>query len=137
MKSPLRFKIIRWTRQVRAWFGLNKGMEPQHYFYTLSKPLTPEQIWQRLWPYGWGYNTLSHMYKEQILTVRRLDPPRHQWHLRFYSNGNISGHYETDPIQFPLEHIDGVELRPLSESEVLEIKRQLGLAPSIHYVRHA
>lgn len=126
MKFPLRFKLIRWTRQLRAWLGLNKGMEPQHYFYTLPKALTPREISALLWFHGWGYNTLSHTYKGQIFTCRKLDPPRHQWHLRFYSNGDISGHYEVDPFVFPLEHIDGVDLRSLNEGEIFKLKGQLG-----------
>lgn len=101
-------------------------MEAKHYLFTLPEPLTPEQIWDRLWPHGWGYNTLSHTYRHQVFTVRQLDPPRHQWHLRFYKDGAVSGHYEVDCIKFPLEHLDGVELRSLTEKEILVIRGQLG-----------
>lgn len=121
----MRFRIIRWTRQLRIWLGGRKSIEQKHYMFVLPKPLTPEQIWERLWPHGWGYNTMSHTYYGQIYTVRKLDPPRHQWHLRFYSKGAVSGHYEVDAIQFPLEHLDGVDLRPLTNVEKDEIRGYL------------
>jgi len=100
-------------------------MERKHYLFTLPKRLTPEEIWEKLWPSGWGYNALSQTYKGQIYTVRKLVPPRHQYHLRFYQNGDVSGHYEVDNLQFPLEHLDGVDLRPLNSEEIAGLKAEL------------
>lgn len=125
MKGPWRFRLIRWTRQLRIWLGGWKEMERRHYLFTHSQPLTPEQICERLWRHGWGYNTMSHTYRGQRFTVRRPDPPRHQWHLRFYSDGRVSGHYEVDPFIFPLEHLDGVDLRALNNSEIYELMMEL------------
>lgn len=122
----MRFTIIRWTRQLRIWFGGRKGMEAKHYLFTLPERLTPEQIFERLWRHGWGYNVMSHTFSQQIFTVRKPVPPRHQYHLRFYKNGSVSGHFEVDPVQFALEHLDGVDLRPLNEEEILKLRGQLG-----------
>ncbi|KKM74849.1 hypothetical protein LCGC14_1396230 [marine sediment metagenome] len=113
----MRFKLIRWTRQLRIWLGGRKEMEAKHYLFTLPKPMTPEQIWEKLWPHGWGYNVLSHAYKGQILTCRKLAEPHYQYHLRFYKNGDVSGHFEVDHGIFKLEHLDGVDLRPLKKEE--------------------
>jgi hypothetical protein len=121
----LRYKLVRWTRQIRIFFGGGKEMEQKHYMFRLPHPLTPEDIWKKLWVSGWGYNALSHTYKGQIYTVRKLVPPRHQYHLRFYSNGDVSGHFEVDNIQFPLEHLDGVDLRPLNNEEIAALKAEL------------
>lgn len=123
----IRFKLVRLTRQLRIWLGGGKLMEAKHYLFTLPVPLTPEEIWERLWPQGWGYNTMSHTYRSQIFTVRKLVPPRHQYHLRFYKDGKVSGHYEVDCIQFPLEHLDGVDLRQLKAGEKAELLNQLGV----------
>lgn len=117
----MRFKLIRWTRQLRILLGGRKPMEAHHFLFYLAKPLTPKQIWKIMWPHGWGYNALSHTFKGQIITLRKPVPPRHQYHLRFYKGGAVSGHFEVDPVQFPLEHLDGVDLRPLTEEEKLEI----------------
>ena len=121
----IRYKIIKATRRLRILFGGYKSMERKHYLFTLSKVLTPQEISERLWKDGWGYNTLSTTHKGQIFTVRKVVPPRYQYHLRFYKDGAVSGHFEVDPIQFPLEHLDGVDLRGLNEEETSEIKSQL------------
>lgn len=121
----MRFKLIRWTRQLRIWVGGRKGIEQKHYLFRFRFPLEAKDIWGRLWPHGWGYNTMSHTYRQQIFTVRKPVPPRHQYHLRFYKDGRVSGHFEIDPLQFPLEHLDGVELRPLTPSEIDSLKEEL------------
>ncbi len=121
----LRYKLVRWTRQIRIFFGGGKEIEQKHYLFTLSKPLTPREIWNKLWSSGWGYNTLSHTYKGQIYTMRKVISPRYQYHLRFYKNGDVSGHFEVDNLQFPLEHFDGVDLRRLNDEETAALKVEL------------
>jgi len=123
----LRYKLFKWTRQMRIFFGGGREMEKKHYLFTLPKPMTPEKIWDRLWVFGWGYNALSQTYKGQIYTLRKLVPPRHQYHLRFYTNGDVSGHFEVDNSQSPFEHLDGVNLRPLSNEEIDKLKMELGV----------
>ncbi len=115
-----RFRLIRWTRQLRIWLGGRKEMEHKHYLFHI-KEATSQQIAGRLWPHGWGYNALSHTYRKQIITLRKPAPPRHQYHLRFYKGGAVSGHFEVDHGAFPLEHLDGVDLRSLSPAETVEI----------------
>lgn len=117
----IRYKVVRWTRQLRVFFGGGKSREAKHYMFTLAEPLTLKQIWERLWEHGWGYNVMSTTYRGQIFTVRKLVPPRHQYHLRFYKNGDVSGHFEVDPVQFTLEHFDSVDLRALTDEEKQEI----------------
>lgn len=119
----LRFRLVRWIRQFYNFFGEKE--KPEHYMFTLSTPLTPEQIWEKLWPHGWGFNALSHTYRHQIYTVRKLVPPHHQYHLRFYDNGDVTGHFEVEHTAFPLEHLDGVELRALTEMEKIQNRRLL------------
>ena len=125
--NMLRYKLVRWTRQIRIFLGGGKEMEKKHYLFTLPKPLTPEEIWGKLWVSGWGYNSLSQTYKRQIYTMRKPVPPRHQYHIRFYKNGDVSGHFEVDNLQFPLEHLDGVELRRFSNAEIAALKAELGV----------
>jgi len=123
----LKIKLAKWIMQISIFFGGGKEMEEKHYLFTLQKPLTPEEIWQKLWDSGWGYNVLSTTYRKQIYTMRKLVPPRHQYHIRFYKNGNVSGHFEVDNIQFPLEHLDGEDLRPFNAEEKAALKSELGV----------
>ena len=121
----LRYRLVRLTRQIRIFFGGGKEMEQKHYLFTLPRLLTPVEIWDKLWPSGWGYNTFSQTYKGQIYTMRKVVSPRHQYHLRFYKNGDVSGHFEVDNLQFPLEHLDGVDLRRLNDEEIAALKVEL------------
>lgn len=123
-----RFSLERLFRQLLIWLGGTKGGEEKFFLFTLPVTLTPKQIWERMWPCGyadmqsgWGFNIMSHAYKKQICTMRKLDLPNHQYHLRFYSDGRVEGHYEVDFVNFPLEHHDSVDLRPLTEEEKLAI----------------
>ena len=123
----LRYKLNRWIMRIRLFFGGGKEMERKHYLFTLPKPLKAKEIWNKLWASGWGYNALSSTYRGQIYTLRKIVPPRHQYHIRFYKNGDVSGHFEVDNLQFPLEHLDGVDLRRLNEEEIASLKSELGV----------
>ena len=125
--NMLRYKLVRWTRRIRIFFGGGKEMEQKHYLFTLPKPFTPEEIWGKLWVSSWGYNSISTTYRGQLYTMRKLVPPRHQYHIRFYKNGDVSGHFEVENLQFPLEHLDGVDLRPFNNEEIAALKSDLGV----------
>jgi len=115
-----RYNLVRWTRQLRIWLG--GGCENQKYLiHHLPLKLLPETIGSLLWPLNYGINILSHTYHHQTFTVRKPIPPGHQIHLRFYENGDVTGHFEVDPNIFPLEHIDRVDLRTLKPEEIEKI----------------
>ena len=125
--APLLFKLVKWTRTIRIFFGGYKAMEEKHKLFLRPKPLTPEQIYSLLIPHCYQYNHISTTYKKQIFTVRKLTSTEYQIHLRFYSDGWVSGHYELQPEQYPLGHLWGVDLRQLNKGEILVIREQLGL----------
>lgn len=122
MKEGLLYKLVKWTRAVRIFFGRYTAMEEKHKLFRLPILLTPEEIYKKLIPHCYQYNTMSTTYKEQIFTVRKLTDSLHQIHLRFYSNGWVSGHYEFQPDMFPVEHLKGVDLRSLAPEEREEIR---------------
>ena len=128
MRKGLLFRLVKWSRAIRIFFGRYTAMEEKHKLFQLPKLLTPREIYKELIDDGYQYNTLSSTYKRQIFTVRRLTDLNHQIHLRFYSNRWVSGHYELQPDQWPVEHLQGRDLRPLNESEVFKLKGQLGVA---------
>ena len=103
-------------------------MEEKHKLFQLPKPLTPREIYRRLIDDCYQYNTMSTTYKKQIFTVRKLTDLDHQIHLRFYSDGWVSGHSELQPDQWPIAHLRGRDLRPLSQLEIIRLKVQLGLS---------
>lgn len=123
----LLFKLVKATRAIRIFFGGFTEMEERHKLFRRLKPLTPREIMHRLIGDGYQYNALSTTYKKQIWTVRKLTDLDHQIHLRFYSNGWVSGHYELQPEMWPAEHLQGKDLRPLNEGEVFKLKGELGV----------
>lgn len=112
-----RYKLIKLTRAIRIFFGGYKAMEEKHKLFRLPEALTPREIAERFMPHQYYYNVASSTYRKQIYTVRRLVDLDHQYHLRFYSNGWVSGHYELRPEAHPLEHLGGVDLRSLTDRE--------------------
>ena len=113
----LRFKLFRFLKQLLIWIGGNKPSETKFYLFTLDPILSAEQLWDILWNEGWGFNALSHTFRHQLYTMRKPVPPRHQYHLRFFDDGRIEGHFEVDPFIFLAEHSDGVDLRAFNPVE--------------------
>jgi len=114
------YRLIRWSRQIRIWLSGNKEREERFkLFYVFVDDLT---FRRRLILLGYQENLFSHTFKGQIATVRRLDKDGdHQYHLRFYSNGEVTGHYEMDYFTHQKEHLDGKDLRKLKRKEIQEI----------------
>jgi|GEM_PF-3038807 len=118
----MRYKLIKLTRRIRILLGGFKSMEEKHKLFQRWKPeegkfrIDVEWIASRLRDHGYYYNVASTTYRKQIYTARKLIDHDHQIHLRFYSDGWVSGHYELQPVH-PLEHLDGVELRALTKEE--------------------
>ena len=118
-----RYKLIKATRRIRILLGGFKEMEEQHKLFQLEqKFVDPKFISYTLLDHGYFYNTLSTTFNRQIYTARKLKDSDYQIHLRFYSNGWVSGHFELRPDSHPLEHLAGIHLRPLYQSEREELK---------------
>lgn len=119
--AVMRYTIIKATRRLRILFGGFKEIEEQHKLFQLPKPPSAERIAGRLMAYRYYYNTLSTTYRKQVYTARKLVDLDHQVHVRAYSDGWVSAHYELRPDSHPLEHLDGEELRSLNEQEKEEL----------------
>ena len=126
MTKGLLFKLVKWSRAVRILFGGYKAMEEKHKLFQLAEPPTPREIYRRLIDDCYQYNTMSTTYKKQIFTVRKLTDIDHQIHLRFYSDGWVSGHSELQPEMWPSLHLQGRDLRPLNKDEIFKLRGQLG-----------
>jgi len=117
----LRYQLIKMTRRIRILLGGYRSMEEKHKLFQIPDILAhPVIIAKMLEGHSYYYNCLSTTYRKQIYTVRKLVDINHQYHLRFYKDGWVSGHYELRP-EHPLEHLDGVELRSLNEQEKEEL----------------
>jgi len=127
MRKGLLFRLVKWSRAIRILFGGYTAMEEKHKLFELPYPFTPREIYKKLLDDCYQYNALSSTYKKQIFTVRKLTDLDYQIHLRFYSDTWVSGHYELQPEQWPVEHLQGKDLRALNEGEIFKLKGQLGV----------
>ncbi len=126
MTKGLLFKLVKWSRAIRIFFGGYKAMEEKHKLFRLAEPPTPREIYRRLIDDCYQYNTMSTTYKKQIFTVRKLTDLHHQLHLRFYSDGWVTGHSELQPEMWPIAHLTGRDLRSLNKDEIFKLRGQLG-----------
>lgn len=114
-------KLLRILWKIQAWFG---KPEPEEFkLFVLSPRISALEFRKRLIPLCYQENLFSITYRGQIFTARKLDPDGiHQYHLRCYENGQVTGHREMDYYTHTKEHNQGVDLRILTKDEVKEIK---------------
>jgi len=121
--------LVKWSRRIRILLGGYKSYEEQHWLFNLTGKMPIEEIRRRLIPLCYQYNAFSSTYLGQVWTCRKLDKDNiHQYHLRFYHNHKstiVTGHWELDPLLFPLEHLKGVDLKCLTISEIQSLKLAL------------
>jgi hypothetical protein len=54
-----------------------------------------------------GFERTKLAWKEpgEILSLRRVDGLKYQWHIRVFDDGEVRGHYELSPESSPLKHL--------------------------------
>jgi len=119
------YKLIRWTRQLRIWLSGNKEGEWRFRLFTLPVVIPPLEFRERLLSLGYDYNMFSLAYQGQLFTVRKAVPGGHQYHLRYYDDGMVTGHYEVDWLADETAHNKGIDLRALTKREIAAIRRRL------------
>ena len=122
------YRLLRWSRQIRIWLGGNKGREERFKLFQILPRIGDIDFRRKLIPLMYQENLFSHTFKDQIATVRKLsEDGKHQYHLRLYSDGWVTGHYEMDYYMYQKEHLDGKDLRKLTRKEKLYIGVALDL----------
>ncbi|KKM76485.1 hypothetical protein LCGC14_1379610 [marine sediment metagenome] len=122
----LRYQLVKATRRLRILLGGYREKELEHAMFRLfhppKSPFSVEGLGEVLRKHGFYYNSLSTTYRKQIYTARKILSWDHQIHIRFYSDGWVTGHGELRPECHPLEHLEGVEVKPLSEGAIEEVR---------------
>ena len=123
MKASLIFRIQRWLRFILQGVGKR---ENEHYLFTLETPLTDFELYSHLADPGWQPNYMGYVYKGQIYQCRRLvDKGRHQYHVRCYDGGKVTGHFEVSPEQDERLHLRGADLRTMDKHEAEGLKNTI------------
>jgi len=120
------YKLQRITRRLRIKFSGDKDREDKFKLFQILPRIGALDFRRKLIPLGYQENLFSYTFKKQIFTVRKLDPDgKHQYHLRYYSDGWCTGHWEYDYYLYQKEHMAGKDLRRLKRKEIREIKTAL------------
>lgn len=64
---------------------------------------------------GWGNHFMAWVDEGEVLSVRRLDGPDRQYHLRVFKDREVRGHYEFTPEAHPVRHMREDESVPRRE----------------------
>ena len=117
------FRLKRW------FYFLLKGVgkkEKEHHLFLLPSPSDAPDIYRKTSDAGYQPNYLGYVYRGQVYQCRRLvNRGKHQYHLRFYDTGEVTGHYELAPEIDVSDHLSGVDLRTMNKAEAEEIRRLL------------
>jgi len=124
MKQPsLLFRIHRFIYFILKGIGKR---EAEHYLFTLYEKLTDFDFYTQLAATGWTPNYMGYIYKGQIYQCRRIiHYGKHQFHVRCYDTGRITGHMEITPEWSESDHIKGVDLRTMNSHEAERLKQDI------------
>lgn len=118
-KRSLIFRIHRFIYFVLKGVG---KMEREHYLFTLPEPLPSEWLFSVLANHGWQPHYLGFMYSGQVYQCRKLlDRGEHQYHVRIYDDGRVTGHFEVSIEWNWRDHLAGVDLRTMNKAEEVEL----------------
>lgn len=71
---------------------------------------------------GFGNHFIAWGDDGEVVSLRRLDGPRFQYHLRIFKDGEVRGHYERTPETHPILHLKriGMEDRWMEFADFLD-----------------
>ncbi len=123
MQIKIQFYYL-WNNLVRKLFPF-KGR--QEYVLTKIDPkiLSKEEFEKKLIEINYQFNYFSFQDKDELTNLRRLyvspDLKIRQFHIRYYSDGEVRAHDELSYEEDAIGHVDSVSMTeiPTSEKELL------------------
>lgn len=88
------FLFVHGNKRQRYHIG---WLAPHHSLASLKMHLSTK--------WGFGNHFVAWEDDKQVLSWRKLDSFKMQYHLRLYSDGEIRGHYELTPEASPIAHL--------------------------------
>lgn len=102
------------VRDIGAWLGIVK-QDPfrQRFHLGYLKEGTDIALFvAHLRTHKFIYQRMAWIDPDEVLGMRKLDEfhPTWQYHVRVYKDGEVRGHYEKTPEDFPMDHLHEVGL---------------------------
>ena len=77
----------------------------QPYFITTIENIDIQKFERYLKKVGFEKAILSWKDPGEVLSMRKIDNDKYQYHIRIFSNGEIRGHYEYSSESNPIKHV--------------------------------
>ncbi len=84
-----------------------------------SSKYTVEDFKKHLLSIHFEKNRLSFKEPGELLSMRRVDGLKFQWHIRLFDDGEVRGHYEVSPEALPLRHLKDAYVRETDDKSFL------------------
>jgi hypothetical protein len=94
-----------WQKNLLKWGIIwhEKGRQRYHIGW-MAPGKTLEELKVHLSSFGFGNHFIAWIDEGQVLSWRKLVDFRHQYHVRFFEDGEIRGHFEFTPEAYPIKH---------------------------------
>ena len=116
--------ILRGWWKLQARFGKPEPVE--FYLFTLVPRLDALEFRERLIPLCYQQNPFGIAYKGMVYQCQRLDPDGiHMFHVRYFENGQVTGHYEIDYFVDTASHNKSIDLRKFTNNEIMILEKKL------------
>ena len=97
------------------------GRQPWHLGW-VAKGKTLRSFYKYVHTQGFSNHFIAWSDDGQVLSLRKREGFKFQYHLRVFSDGEIRGHYEETPESHPIQHFD----EKVFEPKLQEFRKWLG-----------
>lgn len=80
----------------------------QHYLIGRLDPNKIQEFLKYIKTQGFGNHFVAWEDSDEVIGLRRLDGPYHQYHIRIFADGEVRGHYEYTPEYHCIRHLKKV-----------------------------
>jgi len=109
------------TRDLILFLGLWKHEGRQPFLMGKLHKYSEEQFKKYLLQQGYEHDYLAWIDEGEVLSMRKREGKKHQYHIRLHSDKEIRAHYEHAPEAMPIHHlVCTVKLRPKYFKQLLK-----------------
>lgn len=111
------------VRDIAMALGIVHHEGRQNFLVGVINPAhTPRELATFLVQQGFGNHFIAWRDDDELVSLRRTDGFRYQYHLRIYTDGEVRCHYEYTPEYRPIHHLKGVGFEDRSREFIALLK---------------
>lgn len=115
MVKPV-FPFFRWL-SIKLGFVTQLPERQRYHLGYLRDGITYGEFVNHLHTQHFVFQRMAFIDPDEVIGMRRLDDsdPCYQYHVRVFKDGEVRGHYEKTPEDFPFDHLKEIGLQDRSE----------------------